>query len=166
MTALSSALKRRATAWAGQLTSLARGFAPAHVRPAIHTTVEERGESTFILRITADRKIAPDARAQEHGSGLHAKRGVKRKYPIRPKTQKVLAFHWDVADANPERFSFLPDGRVMFGSVQHPGIEAANQGKGYIAPAVRELKKRGKERLTQEVRQAVLDDIRRGFGKK
>lgn len=159
-------LKRRAAAWAGNLTKLARSLAPNHVRPAISSHVETKGDGTYLIRITASRKIAPDARAQEYGSGLHSRRGTKRKYPILPKTRKVLAFYWDVAEANPENFSFLPDGRVMLASVQHPGIEAANQGAGYIAPAINELRKRARAELTQDVRDAIFSDLRRSFGEK
>lgn len=176
MATLSTTLKNRARAWAGELTKLARSFAPNHLRRAISSHVEDKGDGTFIIRITADRRAYPtsparpnygssDARAQEYGSGLHARRGTKKKYTIRPKPgHRMLAFHWEVADANPDKFSFLPDGRVVFGSVQHPGIEAANQGRGYIAPAVNELRKRGRDQLSLEVRQAILDDIRRSFG--
>jgi len=159
-------LKRRASSWAGQLTSLARSFAPNHVEPAIHSHVDEKGDGEFIIRITADRKIAPDARAQEFGSGLHARRGVKRKYPIIPKNRKFLAFNWEVANAQPENFKFLPDGRVMLGSVQHPGIEAANDGKGYIAPAMRELRKRAKQELSEDIRSAIVGDLKESFRRK
>lgn len=159
-------LKRRAAAWAGQLTSLARSYAPNHVRPAISSHVETKEEGQFIIRITADRKIAPDARAQEFGSGIHARRGAKKKYPILPRTKKVLAFHWEVADANPEQFVFAPDGRVLLPSVQHPGIVAANGGKGYIAPAMRELRRRAKKELNMEIKDAILSDLRASFGRK
>lgn len=159
-------LKRRVAAWAGQLTKLAKSLAPSHVRPAISSKTEQKGDGTFIIRITADRKIAPDARAWEFGSGLHARRGKKAKYPILPKTKKLLAFHWDVADANPERFSFLPDGRVLLASVQHPGIQAANDGIGYILPAVHELKRRARAELSDDIRKAILGDIREAFGRK
>jgi hypothetical protein len=159
-------LKRRASAWAGQLTSLARQFAPSHVRSAISSHVEEKDGGFFRIRITADRKIAPDARAQEFGSGLHARRGVKKKYTIRPKNQRVLAFNWEIANANPERFVFAPDGRVLLPKVEHPGIEAANSGKGYIAPAMREIRKRAKRELSQEIREAIVGDLRESFGRK
>lgn len=163
---LANKLKNRARAWAGQLTSLARSFAPSHVQPAIHSKVEEKGEGQFIIRITADRKIAPDARAQEFGSGIHAKRGVKKKYPILPKNRSLLAFNWEVANAQPEKFSFLPDGRVLLASVQHPGIEAANDGAGYIAPAMKELRTRAKQELTKDIREAIVGDLRESFGRK
>lgn len=148
------------------MTKLAKSFAPSHVRPAISSSTEQKGDGTFIIRIKADRKVAPDARAWEYGSGVHAKRGKKEKYPILPKTKKLLAFHWDVATANPERFSFLPDGRVILSSVQHPGIEAANEGAGYIRPAIHELKRRARAELTDDVRRAILGDIRDAFGRK
>lgn len=170
---LKGTLKAKATSWAGQLTKLAKSYAPNHIRPAISSHIEEKGEGTFIIRITADRyqpleprrTIPNDARAQEYGSGLRARRGVKKKYLILPKTKNVLAFHWEVADRESEHFVFLPDGRVSLAFVRHPGIEAANAGKGYIAPAVNELRKRGRKELSQAVREAILDDIRRSFGR-
>lgn len=159
-------LKRRAIAWAGQLTSLAKSYAPNHVQPAISSHVEDNKDGQYIIRIIADRKIAPDARAWEFGSGIHARRGTKGKYPILPKNGKFLAFKWDVADRNPERFKFLPDGRVLLQSVQHPGIQAANEGKGYIAPAMKELRKRAKAELSKEIRDAIVGDLRESFGRK
>lgn len=159
-------LKARASAWAAQLTRLAKSYAPVHVQPAISSRTEVKDDGTFIIRITADRRIAPDARAQEFGSGEHARRGPKQKYPIRPKTKRVLAFHWEVANANPERFKFAPDGRVLLSQVMHPGIEAANNGKGYIAPAMKELKKKAKAELTKDIKSAILGDLRESFGRK
>lgn len=159
-------LKRRAASWAGQLTMLAKSLAPSHVKPAIRSKVEEKGEGRFVIRITADRKIAPDARAQEYGSGLRARRGPKKKYTIKPKTKKVLAFHWEVANAQPDKFVFAPDGRVILPSVQHPGIQAANSGKGYIAPAMRELRKKARAELSKDIRDAILGDLRASFGRK
>jgi len=159
-------LKKRAAAWAGQITRLAKGLAPAHVRPAISSSVESKEDGTYIIRITANRNVAPDARAQEFGSGIHSRRGAKQKYPIVPKNTKVLAFNWEIANANPERFVFAPDGRVLLPSVQHPGIEAANNGKGYIAPAMRELRKKAKAELQKELKDAIVGDLRESFGRK
>lgn len=159
-------LRRRATAWAGQLTSLAKSYAPKHIKPAISSHVEDKQDGQFIIRITADRAEAPDARAWEFGSGIHARRGPKVKYPILPKTKKFLAFKWDVADANPEKFRFAPDGRVLLTSVKHPGIVAANGGQGYIAPAMKELRKRAKIELSKEIKDAIVGDLRESFGRK
>lgn len=175
---LTSALKRRAVSWAGQLTKLAKGFAPDHLKPYIFSRVEQK-DTKIIIRTTANRKANPiekygsaDARAQEYGSGLHARRGAKKKYPIKPKNKRILAFHWEVATRSemeagkPGKFMFAPDGRVLMRQVNHPGIKAANNGQGYIAPAMRELRKRGKKELSADVRQAILGDLRQSFGGK
>lgn len=169
---LSTVIKVRARAWAAQLTILAKGFAPNHLKPYIQSRVEDSGDNTAIIRITVDKNANPaqkggsaDARAQEYGSGIHSKKyGQKNFITILPKNRTVLAFPWEVASQAPDRFKFLPDGRVMLASVQSPGIEAANGGEGYIAPAIKELKKRGKAELSADVRQAILSDIRKSFG--
>lgn len=41
-----------------------------------------------------------------------------RPHVIRPRTRQYLAFHWDKATPSMRR---LPDGRVLFRSVNHPG---------------------------------------------
>ena len=172
---LANNLKRRAAAWAGQLTSLAKAFAPTHVEPAISSHVEEKGVGEYIIRITANRQIVPDARAQEFGSGLHARRGVKKTYTIASKRGVFgkLAFYenangtWDYDMYDPPvPGEHLQDGRGFFYQVQHPGIEAANGGKGYLAPAMRELRKKAKGELTREVREAIVGDLRESFGRK
>lgn len=172
-------LKNQARYWAGQMTIRAKAYAPNHVKNSISSKVEEVGEGRYIIRTTADRRIAPDARAQEYGSGLRARRGVKRKYIIKPKNKKLLAFYWDVLDEfdapetvlfSPKFTGFAPDGRATFRYVEHPGIQAANGGKGYIAPAAKDLRKRIKESLKKGGADAIRADIGRslrvGFGKK
>ena len=161
MSQLPVILRRRVIAWAGQLTSLAKSFAPNHLKQYIRSRVEE-SETKFIIRTTVNRFASPkekygtlDVRAQEYGSGLRARRGPKAKYPIVPKNKKVLAFFWEKADESIPR---LPDGRVMLDGVEHPGILAANGGQGYIAPALKELRKRARQELSKDVRQAILGD--------
>ncbi len=172
MNKLHTMLKNQARYWAGQMTMLAKSLAPNHIKPVIHSKVEERGEGTFIIRTTADRRLAPDARAWEYGSGLKSRRGAKKKYIIKPKTKKLLAFYWDVATISemefgrPGKFTFAPDGRVTFHSVMHPGIQAANQGKGYIAPAAVEIRKRMKAKLRKDVGDAIRFELRSAFGRK
>jgi hypothetical protein len=163
LSSLPAAIKRSATSYAGQITSMARSLAPAHIRQGISTHVTEEAEG--VIRITTI-STAIDAHAQEYGSGLQAQRGVKAKYPIMPKPgNKLLAFHWEIATANPERFSFLPDGRVLLSSVMHPGIKAVNGGKGYIRPTYAEFRKKikGNSTLNNDIRKAIVSDIRRSF---
>lgn len=172
---LASNLKRRAAAWAGQLTSLAKSFAPKHIQPYISSHVEEKGDGVYIIRTTANRFANPtrkghpnygssDARAQEFGSGIHARRGKVGKYPI--KGHPFLVFKWDIATASPEKFTMTKDGDVKLAQVMHPGIQAANEGKGYIAPAQIELRKRAKRELSEDIRSAIVGDLRESFGRK
>lgn len=178
---LSTNLKNRARSWAGQLTSLAKAFAPNHIKPYISSKVDDKGDGTFIIRTTADRFANPkpnygsmDARAQEFGSGEKARRGVKREYSIRPKkTFGSLAFYenangtWDYDMFDPPMpREHIQDGRGLFYGVMHPGIQAANAGKGYIHPAMNELRKRARTDLTKDVRDAIVGDLRESFGRK
>jgi hypothetical protein len=160
---LSTVLKNKARYWAGEMTKLAKSFAPNHLKDNISSKSEERGNGTFIIRTIAS---APDARAQEFGSGLRARRGPKQKYPIRPKGgHPFLAFYWDVATQNPENFRMHEDGRVLLPQVMHPGIAPVNNGKGYIRPAQIELRKRIKKELNQEVPNAIRAELRASFKK-
>ena len=167
-------LLARARAWAGQMTRLSKAYAPNHVEPSISSSVEAKIDGTYIIRTIADRKIAPDARAQEYGSGIHSRRGKKAEYPIRPKTTfGSLAFYenaagtWDYEMIDPPMpREYTTDGRGLFYGVWHPGIQAANGGKGYIALAKRELKKKAKKELQDDIRAAIMADIRESFGRK
>lgn len=158
---VTSALLRSARSYAGQLTSLIKSLAPVHLQSKVKTTVTEPTEGKIVMTVTVKGK---DAHAQEYGSGLHAPK-VKAKYPIYPKKGKYLAFNWEIANANPEKFSFLPDGRVLLPKVEHPGIEKF-EGRGYIRPAVKELRTKIKQKgsgLRQEVRMAILGEIKKSF---
>lgn len=161
-------LKKRATAWAGQLTKLAKGFAPNHLKPYISSHVEAKEDGTYRIRITANRGANPtgpghpnygssDARAQEFGSGLRARRGPKQKYLIHPKNAKFLEF---------EGTNQFEGWIIRTMEVKHPGIKAANQGKGYLAPAMNEIRKRARAELTKEIRDAIVGDLRESFGRK
>lgn len=161
-TKLSQVLKNKARYWAGEVTKLAKSFAPNHLKDKISSSTEERGEGTYLIRTTVK---APDARAQEFGSGLHARRGPKAKYPIYPKTKKVLAFFWDVATSNPDQFIMTPEGKVLLPKVMHPGIKPVNGGKGYIRPAQIEIRKRIRRELNKEVPNAIRAELRLGFKK-
>lgn len=170
---LSTRLKARASAWAGQITALAREYAPPHLREFISSHVETVDDGTFIIRTSVQMvdggpenpnhaNQSMDARAQEYGSGWHARRGGLKDIVIRPKNKKALVFSWDVADGNPA-FKHTPDGKVVLMEVHHPGITAANEGKGYIAPAQKEIRTRGRAELDADVREAILSDLRASF---
>lgn len=162
---ITSALRRRATNWAGQLTRIAREFAPPHLRGYISTRVEERGGDSYALMLSVKKVEGPphvgsmDAAAQEYGSGEHAENSP-HKIPILPKNGKYLVFKWDKVDYHD--FPHTPDGKVVLTKVEHPGIRPY-QGVGYLRVAINELKAKGSRELSEDVRQAILGDISESF---
>ena len=152
---------------------MARSLAPAHIQGKIKTSVVEEGDG--VIRITTTVK-APDAHAQEYGSGLHAQRGAQEKYPIRPKNKKLLAFYenargtwiYPPAGSAPTAFDNRTEPpRGLFKQVMHPGIKAVNGGKGYIRPTYAEFRKKlkGNSELNNAIHKAIISDIRRSFTK-
>lgn len=170
MSALPSALQRIATRWAGMLTTIAKGYAPRHIAPYIHSSTSERGKEgyTIVLSVNLDenpeqRFGSSDARAQEYGSGIKTTKYGKMDYiPIFPKRGKFLAFNWEVANQSPEAFRFLPDGRVILRSVQSPGIPPY-KGEGYLKPAVRDLRAKARADMDPDIRSAITGDLRVAF---
>ena len=157
---LPAKLKRSVSVYAGHLTRMVKTNAPKHLQDNIKTIVKE--VSPGIMRVTVQ-VTAPDARAQEYGSGLHkdGRMGVKAKYPITPKPgNKYLAFQWEV---HPDNATYLPDGRILLTKVMHPGIKKY-KGRGYVRPAVREWVKGIKNSdINKAVKEALLGDIKKAF---
>jgi hypothetical protein len=89
------------------------------------------------------------ARAHELGSGIHASDPAYRELILieagfwtGKSDKKALAFHWpggpkDLPNYDPETDKFI------FRRVYHPGVPAANQGKGYLRPAAQSTKEDG-----------------------
>ena len=160
-TNLQKALLNSARGYAGLITRLAKRFSESsRVRATIVSTVEQKG-AKYIIRTRAGGINARDARAREYGSGLHARRGPKKKYLIRPRKKGgVLVFPWDkAADFIPK----TPDGKVILKEVLHPGIQADNSGKGYVAPAQIEARKFLREKLKKDGAQGIKLDMRKAF---
>jgi hypothetical protein len=165
---ITSALLRSARAQAGKLTVKVKALAPKHLRDNVSTSATEEGPGVVRIRVTVRGK---DARAQEYGSGLRARRGPKVKYPIRPKNKKILAFYenargtWIYPPEGSAPTSFAEDGRGLFKGVMHPGIQAHNDGKGYVAPAVNQWRRdiRQNKNILPEVKQAILRAVRNSF---
>ncbi len=118
----------------------------------------------------------PVARAYEYGSGRHSRSskvspkqmGSRGFIRIAPKNKKVLAFPWDkVSENTPAGKKFLgvskSTGKALFRYVDHPGVRAANNGRGYLAPAITEVRRQIKKEIPKEIREAVLGSLRRGF---
>jgi hypothetical protein len=106
-------------------------------RGVVIDTVKGRGNSKFIsVRIRA-----PEARAFEYGSGLHATKGPKQKYIIRPRRKKALYFYWEKI------------GQTFVGQkVMHPGIEARPFIAQARAEARTEIRKLLKENGVKNIR--------------
>lgn len=163
-------LRARAKVWAGQITRLAhRNLGKYRKLITVQSRVEE-GKGLIGIRSIA---MGITARAYEYGSGIHSrlmKKSPKQVAPkgkilIKPKNKKVLAFFWEVANANPDQFVFAEDGRVLLPHVMHPGVKAANNGKGYLSPAINEVRKQVRKEIPIETRKAVLATFRKSFKK-
>ena len=153
--------------YASLATRKAKEYAPnQHLKASISSSVEI-GDGKYKIRVRA---VGPDARAREYGSGIHSRRstpskhqlGPKGKILIRPRSGKYLAFPWEKANDNIPR---LPDGRVLLKKVEHPGVEAANNGKGYLAPAINDVRQAIRTKFGKEAARAIGLDIRAAFKK-
>lgn len=167
---LTQGIKKRAVEWAKKITRIAnKNLGKQRTIISVKTTVEER--DGLVETRTVGKGAA--ARAYEYGSGVHSRiskrspkqLGVKGKILIKPVNKKVLAFNWEVANTTPGYWIFGDDGNVLLPSVKHPGVRASNGGKGYIQPAINEVRKDIRKELPKETRDAVLGTFRKAFKK-
>jgi hypothetical protein len=169
--ALEEFLKQRTRVWASEITKMAKSLAPNHLKSHISSRTEfiRGGEFRIVTTVDNSNPTGPghpnygtsDAHAQEFGSGLRAKRGKKGEYPIIG--NPFLVFPWDVATQNPEKFHLTNEGKVVLHQVMHPGIEATNEGQGYIGPAHKEIRKQIKEELLEFGPDAIRAELRKAF---
>jgi hypothetical protein len=158
---------------------------PSHITVRSRTNVND---GKVDINISASSPKG-DARAYEYGSGIHSRlpnispwqEGSRGFIVITPKKKKLLAFHWDTMNNIMEQYGeeavrealryshkfvgFAEDGRYLFKFVEHPGVEAANGGKGYIGPAVTEVRKKIRKQIPTKVREQILGDINKTFKK-
>ena len=169
-------IQKRARVWAGQITRKANSTPgkPAHIR--VKSTVFNRPDGVDMVSYG----ISPlgDARAYEKGSGIHSQSGRRSRWQegsrgpilITPKRASVLAFFWEKVDESTptgKKFRGISSqGKAIFNYVEHPGVEAANGGRGYLAPAIAEVRKTIRKEVPQEVRKAVVGEIRKAFKRK
>jgi len=98
--------------------------------------------------VKVDLKAAPEARAYEYGSGIHATHGVVGTYPIRAKNVSNLHFWWERKD------------KWFFGPVvDHPGVEA----QPYLRPALKEHKKELEIFAKYMAKDMIISLLRKGF---
>lgn len=145
--------------------------------------VTRRGERGISVSVNPD---IPYARVYEWGSGLFRQKGrrfSKNQLPdgtirIRPKNKQLLAFKWDkVSRREPLSFTKigrsgvkyvgdLPDGRSAFNYVDHPGVMAANQGRGYLRPSVIDAFNDYSSMFSKRLSKEILDNIKVSFARR
>lgn len=138
-------------------------------------TAEEGGRLSIVSTGESLNKKKPVARAYEYGSGIRSRssktspkqQGSRGFIRIAPKRKKVLAFFWDKVDEKtPVGGKFLgvsSKGKAMFRFVDHPGVAAANSGKGYLAPAFAKVRRQIRKDIPVEVRKAAIGTFRKAF---
>ena len=137
----------------------------AHVRSAI--SVEQVGDSSsgaVSVVLKADRRIAPDARAYEYGSGEKARRsevsphqlGSKQKILIEAKNGLFLSFKVKTEKGMEW---------IHPTSALHPGVDAANNGEGYLRKAVKDTNAANRKEASSGAANAVRLELRARFGK-
>jgi hypothetical protein len=154
----------------------ARELAPNnHIRKAIHVSTSGADEENLTVKFTVD---TPDAGAYEYGSGIHRTQGNPAKYIIRPKNKAVLAFDWQKIPQNAklgggdkilgrgsETDKRTGGKNILWAYVEHPGVAAANNGRGYMRLALAETRKDVREAIVTGARAAILAEARFRFGK-
>ncbi len=179
---LISNLRKSSKRWATQITTDAtRNLGKfSKLIKVTSKTVDDEGKLVIVTTGRATQKGKPVARAYEYGSGRRSRspktsphqmgsRGFIRIAPVR---KKVLAFFWDKVDANtPAGKKFLgvsktssPPGKALFAYVDHPGVKAANNGKGYIKPAVDKVRAQIRKDVPADVHKAALGSFKKNFG--
>lgn len=159
---LSKVIKKKASQWAGKLTTLAKANAPRHIAPYISSKSKASdGRYEIIISVKPIEKVSEtgaisnygttDAKAQEYGHpGATITPRVGRKY---------LAFPWEVGVVSAPR---LPNGFVLLKKVRKLPQPAYNDGKGYIRPAVQTWRSRLRSE-SPEIAKAIFTDLRNGF---
>jgi hypothetical protein len=157
---LEAQLKKRAQQWATEITNKAKANLGDKVR-LIHVQSKTKSVRNGVVEIevTGSNKtsnrwgIVNVARAYEQGSGIHGRR--KRTYVIKPRSKGLLVFYWQKLNMH-----------VALPRVNHPGVQAVNNGKGYIRPAVRSVR----PKINRELRKMMGDEgkasIRKAFANK
>jgi hypothetical protein len=184
-------IQARAKQWGTEITQQAnRNLGNKAKLIAVRSkTVSDGSTVSIVSSGIAKDKDKPVARAYEYGSGTRSR--VKRKSPkqlssggkilIRPKSKRVLAFFWDKITDPPGtvyynkatgqgskkliKVSDHPDhkGKILMRYVEHPGVNAANGGKGYLLPAVRKIRPKIRKELLEIGGTEIFKVVRRAF---
>lgn len=147
----------------------AQQLAPRMIAPYITSAeVEQTKTGTYGIKIRVDLQKIPDgspaksARAYEYGSGIHAQRGSVGKYKIVPRNLNgLLVFPWDKLPKTEDN----PDQIARFKSVMHPGVEAANNGRGYMREALVQSRSYIRETILKDASDNIKLKVRAIFSR-
>ena len=169
---LSKRLKASGTKWATEITKIANKNLGGLTKLIFVKSKSDTkdGKVEIISTGTAKNKKKPVARTYEYGSGTKSRVKKKSKHQlpdgrilIRPRNKRILAFYWQVASSSPENFSMSEDGRVLLPEVKHPGVSAANGGKGYLGPAIAKVRRDIRKDIPKDIRQSAIGAFRKKF---
>lgn len=176
---LENRLRALAKKWAEQVQAKANAAPgkPKHIVVTAKSSGAEGGAIGFNVEATSSKG---DARAYEYGSGVHSTSKKRSRWQqadktilITPKRAKVLVFPWDKLAGDPpgtwyggrKLIKKSEDGNAIFRYVNHPGVHPAGGGKGYLRPAIAEVRRGIRSELTKEMRDAYIGGIRKAFRK-
>lgn len=135
----------------------AASFDATIVSAISRSEIQQTADGKYSVDIVIDLSKAPEARAFEYGSGIHAIQGVAQKYIIVPRNGSILRFpksRWP--KYVPGLTPVSPDKNGMFNlrKVSHPGVAA----HPYMEPAIQQALKTFRSRL-------LSNDIKSQFAK-
>lgn len=175
---LQNFLREKAKSWAQQIQQKASKASgkPAHI--VVDAMVSGVEGGAIGINVTAVSEKG-DARAYEYGSGVHSttnkvskwQQGPKGKILITPKKAKVLSFFWEKLEGDPPGTWYggaklvrkTEENKAIFRYVEHPGVKAAGSGKGYMRPAINDVRKTIRKEIPKAMRDAYLGGIRKAF---
>ena len=170
----------KAKVWAQEIQQEASSVPdkPKHIFITVTSPSVKGGAIGFNATATSPKG---DARAYEYGSGIHStskkvskwQQGAGGKILITPKRAKVLAFHWQVLASDPpgtwyggqKLIKKSSEGKAIFRYVEHPGVKAAGNGKGYLRPAIAKVRRKMRVELKKIGADAYIGGVRRAFKK-
>lgn len=147
----------------------AQQLAPSFIAPWIRNVeIEKSKDGKYGIKLRIDLKKIPDrspaksARAYEYGSGIHAQRGAAQRYKIEPRTARgVLTFYWEKLSKTKKN----PNQIAHFMYIMHPGVEAANNGRGYLREALVQSREYIRENILQNASDSVKLKVRAIFSR-
>jgi len=118
--------------------------------------VNNNGGEISITIADGDPNLQGMARAFEFGSGIHATRGTRKKYLIKPKNARALWFYME--NPHPKIPLYIKGGKigVVLPKVLHPGVEA----RPFISKAIQSTISKATEDLAISVRKNLIEELR------